>query len=311
MKTIYFDNSLLTTTFCSRKMFYTQIAELQTWEDKISSIYGNAGHRFLRALYEMETPPNDCIGVASEYYLEKIEGLILPPREIRTLEHLQAVCLNYIQETFPKMFHTFPLKTVNTEGEPVVGTEVEFSLPYKVSGEYEIVLCGTIDKIYLDSEGKIRIRDYKFTSSWDKRGYLTKAAHLSSLRFYSMMLKDFLGLNYYPAAELEVIFLSRIKKSNPRLTDVSEVQISPLVEFYEDDMKIFRSQLETTMSRWTTSLSKGTDKEHWPMDWFQCSGYWGDCPYGDLCKADRDPGLFEVLKEQYTNKGYKPLEFQN
>lgn len=291
-------------------MFYLQIEHLQSWSESISSIYGNAGHRFTRHLYELEMKPQEAIAQAVDYYQEKTQGMVIPPKEFRTAEHLQLVCLNYVTNYFPKLFHTFPIK-VEKDGKKIVGTELEFSIPYAVNDNYEIVLCGTLDKAYKGPDGRIVIRDYKFTSQWDSKAYLHKAAHMASLRFYSMMLKKFLDLPYYPPAELEGIFLSRLKKQNPKLEDVCRVEASERVEFYDDDMDIFKEHLDRTMARWVGHLDQGEDKESWPMDWFQCSGKWGDCTYMDLCRVGKDEGLYAILKEGFVSDHYNPLKFQN
>jgi len=311
MRTVYFDPSLLTSTFCPRAMFYRQVENTQTKFDSIAAIYGNAGHRFLRKLYEGEGF-NPALAYASEYYQENTEGKILDAKEFRTCQHLQLVCLNYYQNHLSKYLHQMPIK-IGEGDKKILGTELNFALPYKVTDDLQVILCGTIDKVVKKADRQLEIIDYKFTATWDSRMYLQKAAHIPQLRFYSMMLKKFLGLSYYPSSRLEGIFLSRLQKKDPKLEKICYVEQSDSSIYLEEDMKIFEEMLHRTMAKWIGYLDHQDvgNRQSWPMDWMQCSGYWGDCSYMDLCNADRDQGLYELLKTKFEEGPYEPLKFQN
>ena len=131
-----------------------------------------------------------------------------------------------------------------------------------------VILCGTIDKVFKDADGKLCICDYKFTTTWDTETYLEHARHLPALRFYSMMLRDFLELDYYPPVYLEGIFLKRLSKSKPDINKIAEFKVSSRYEFFEEEMTIFKNMLDETMKKWIGYLNQADykDRSTWPLD---------------------------------------------
>ena len=269
-------------------------------------IYGIAGHKFIETMFKKED-----IKLAVEEAKRVFHAI---PREddkksphLSDERHMITTCLN-LWTTYVIPEASFNLIMLGDKP----ATEVTFSIDYYEDEWIKVVLQGTIDKIGQFHGGCFAIGDWKFTSSWDNKGYFTQYELSRQLRFYTLACKlmaerepdSIMGRigKTKMGAFIDAIFIKPDANDN-------DVRRSEVYSYSDEDIKKFQK----TLDEFIQSLSLHVRSSYYPKQGIingSCEGRWGKCSYWPVCKAPDHVGEL-ILKQHYNKIPFKPLDYNN
>jgi len=269
-------------------------------------IYGIAGHKFIEKMYKTNNVKL-AIDEAKRVFNAIPRNDDKKSPHLSDERHLTATCLN-LWTQFVLQESSFNLIMLGDKP----ATEVTFNIPY-YEDDYVIVnLCGTIDKVGQFQGGCFAIGDWKFTSSWDNKGYFTQYELSRQLRFYTLACKlmaikepeSILGR--IGATKMGAFIDGVFLKPNP---NEGGVKRSDVYQYSEDSIHRFQGTLNDFIQR----LSLAVRSIRYPKEGIlngSCEGKWGKCPFWSACKAPDN--IAELILKQHFNKlTYNPLDYNN
>lgn len=189
-------------------------------------------------------------------------------------------------------------------------TELTFSFPYYKDEFITVNLEGTIDSIGKIKNGIVAIRDWKTTSTWDKKSFFFPYRMSKQLRFYTLALK--LMSKCYPESQLgklsagtvgtliDAIFIK--PDSNDSSCERSEVFV-----FDDSDINAFESLLIDFIKR----LSSQVAQNLWPKEGIlsgACDRKYGLCPFFVACSVKEEQSK-AILSREFKVQKFNPLNY--
>lgn len=190
-------------------------------------------------------------------------------------------------------------------------TEVTFEIKYFEDADFEVWLCGTIDKLGQIVRGCFAIGDWKTTSRRDTRQYLEEYEMSAQLRFYVFALK--LMAKMYPESMLGKIGATRIGAFvdgvflKPKVME-NEYARSNVFQFSDSDLNEFQVNLDRVIARFLQSIRDGTWKLKEGIMNGACQKKFSRCAYWHICKAQSPEIESLLLSRNFIQKEYNPLK---
>lgn len=300
---IYINSSSLKYTVCP--LAWKRVAIDGNYEQITSAkiVYGSAVHKFIEQMYRtgsLQTARDEAL---KTFRVPKIDDR--KSAHMSDEKHLLNTCLDVWNNYACRKDEQFELLQL-PNGQPAV--EMTFSIPYFERGNFEVSLCGTIDKIGKFKNGMYAIGDWKTTSSYDSAKYLSSYRMSPQLRFYRFALtlmgrkhpESLLGKigNSTVGCFIDGIFLK--PKSIDNKCERSEV-------FQYNDMDTFEGSLYKTVN----ALLDCVEQNQYPKLGVvngACEQRYGKCQFYHACCADNDKIAEMILKRDFSQKPYDPLK---
>ena len=203
------------------------------------------------------------------------------------------------------------------DGKPCI--EEKFAIPFYTDDDYEVLLCGTVDRIVrIRSSGMMAIWDYKTTSSRTPDTYLSNFALSGQLRIYQYaamwMANNFPDGVFGQAmrfgrmgAFIEGVFLN---------ADITKVEAQRSNCFFSDATSLspFIRNMQACVARYVYHLRNGDIAEQ--QDGIlngSCESYkFGRCDYWGVCVLAGQAQAQEMYKRNFfRTKVYDPLNFHD
>ena len=329
---VIIDNSILNNTDCLRRYFHT--AHLgHKIPNKLPMYYGNCGHKYLEWWHDRP----DKRDMASEderkqerhrelKYMQDLKSTFI--KEFPDLEspmnyfkHLTGrhfiEVMNMYMNTYPK--HKDPLPVARHPETGKASIEWQFLAPYEKRDKVTLMLAGTIDAIcyptldnpYEDIYDKFVIKDLKFTTNKYVDSFLKKLPMSTQFKFYSLMLRELWGLNYYPPVVVDVVFLRQGTKENIKkgIWDLARFERSRAMSYTDEEMEDFqmwlKAKLEILLQANLELAILNQPEKTFPMNYNRCTDF-GGCPLLDQCALNRESR--ETVLTNATRKLYDPRE---
>lgn len=332
---IKIDATSLKKSACGLQFYYTVVDGYRAKLMNNDVWFGIAFHAYVAAM--RRTGGNFAVATKAALDLYRRDMIIKPQKKYMTENYLLKVCQDFwfqIGEKDEFVTLTQEVKCdhndgfVNPDGmllervctkchgtgtvnEPMV--EMGFQWPIYEDDELAVMVAGTIDDVCLKQRGAICLRDYKTTSSYDKKAYMDQYFLSSQLMIYRLTLRKYAEM--YP----DSIF-AEIEKQNPRcfIEGIFCCGAEKPVEFMKSDVFEFkRSQLddlETLLKRKVLELVAVIKAGKLPLREGMlndtCSGKFGHlCDFFDACRAPDIISAQHILRRNFVQISYDPLKF--
>jgi hypothetical protein len=267
--------------------------------------YGIAGHKFIDVVYK--TGDLRLAKQAAE------KAFTLPVFEQKSTEHLCD--FKHLFRTASDIWFGWIADDQNFQvildgdGKPL--TEQTFQIPFHQGAYVDIDLVGTMDKIGKFNGGVYAIGDWKFTSSWDNKGYFKQYELSRQLKMYRLATRleaqrnpesvmGKLGLEKNLGLFIDAIFLtpeaSRVERSrimNPSWEDISD---------FEAALRRWCVTLDSKFGGGTISYMKEGEVTG------ACEGKWGKCDFWNVCAAPK-LATEVMLNANFQIKNWNPLDY--
>lgn len=294
------DISLIKDSDCLRKIQHIHEDGLYSTYAQYKMDYGTAIHKFI-AHWESGKTVSDSLQLAMNWFLQKCADV--PVGDFRTFDHMVETCKAYTRR-YGEGRDIIKPKRLNGQ----LCIELPFAYPWKSTPYYDIILCGTVDKIGT-IDGRSCLVDHKVTALWKKDDFFTSFELDPQLCFYSYMTK-LLGLSedFMPGIVDGIFIKKPTEKTKNKVTGKLEVNTewngvsferSPLIEFSNEHMLEFREWLDYKI----TQIEQAYLTQKWGKNFNCCSDVFGMCQFSNLC-------LGRVPKEMFKVREYNPLKFQ-
>jgi hypothetical protein len=192
----------------------------------------------------------------------------------------------------------------------VAATEITFRIKFYEDEHVIVYLTGTIDRILQISNGIPCIRDWKFTTAWDKDDFLQSFEMSRQLRMYTLAFK--LMAEQDPESVLGKIGSQRLGACidgiflKPKIQDI-EHKSSQVFQFSDSDIEQFRAMVYG----FCMELSYAIQHNIFPKQGIlngTCEGKFDKCKFWNVCKVGPDIRKM-LLKRDFQQKQYNPLAF--
>lgn len=296
------DVSLIKESNCLRRFHYLHDKGLTARNGIYKMEYGSAGHEYLKHRYRNLLPDRsnaekvheEAVELAFDYYV----NVTVPEDDWRTIDHLISVLGIYhiqaIQGQEPQV--------ADFDGKK--GVELKFGWPYKrieLENELiEVILCGTIDLILKNPLGGFMFMDHKFTSVWDKKGYLSSYNLSPQMAFYSRILRKLLKLDYNPSAIINTFFIKKPSIKNP--FDLVDIQQSDVITFPHTIMSDFVDYFNAMIE---SMIKASIDKKYTP-NFACCETKYGKCQFFGGCQIEFEEDRVEYFNSTMKQRKYDP-----
>lgn len=302
--TINIDASSLSESSCILRMRRVVVEGYRTKLSSASMVYGSAVHKFIDTMFKTSGNMPESFKAMSEVFnrpkLNEKASHLLDER------HLQTTCITYWHHLRNDTdFQVLALP----DGKPA--TEITFSLPYYEDDNFIVNLCGTIDTIGAIRGGCYCIRDFKTSSVWDVKGYLSSYSMSRQLRFYALALRIMyerfpesllgrIGGSTVIGARIDGIFLKPDAREN-------KYENSQVFQYRDADIVQFRSMLDKYIPRLLESIRTTDNPEPEGILNGSCDTKY-KCKFWTVCCAPAE--IREVIFERDFRKvPYNPLAF--
>ncbi len=331
---IKLDASALSKSSCPLAFYRTVIEGYRNPTTYNDTQYGSAVHRFCAVM--CYTAGNFSVAVQEAVKVMRKPCTVRNKKDHLNEKHLINTCLNYWEEYVSKDnefemvinpeakcwkcngvgYDTAICMECNGKGtRPQPMVEVNFDFPFYTEQvgdtEYEIRICGTIDRFGKFKNGCFAVRDYKTTSSWDLKKFFEPFKLRPQLKLYIWSLKKLAAAN--PDSQLAKI--------------VSSTPIGACI-----DGIFLKSAKETTFQHSDVFIPKREELEKFEhLLWAKCAElvhlashplaadplgmvegtchHIVPCDFFDVCVAVDEIASRHVLKNNFIQKPYDPLTF--
>ena len=306
MKTlIKFNASAAKESSCLLRTWYTVIEGYTSKQTSNDVIYGSAYHKFEEIL-ERTGDEKKSILAAQDFMIGK-DYHTKPKKDHLNIGHLTLSCRDKIDYNKSNQDSFEILK--DTNGEPLV--ELKFAIPYYVDDFYEVLLCGTIDKIGKFKNGCYALGDIKTTSTWSTKSYFDSYKLSPQLLFYLY------AIHWYADNFPDSIF-GEIRSNNIgvfidgvflKASGKTSFERSSVIYYKQEDLDEFKLLLQLTIERLLIAHKLGVPPNREGMLNGACNTLYGTCKFFDVCSAPDKIAREYILKNNFNKKEYDPLTF--
>jgi hypothetical protein len=307
-KVIYISQSALAHSGCIEKFYKIVVEGYKEPAMPAAVVYGIAGAKYLDTMFKTNGNGPLAMKAAREAFsLPKVNNDKQP--WLSDERHLMATCGN-LWCVFVENESTFEILEFN--GKPA--TEFTFDIKLYEFENFIIRLAGTIDKLGQFKRGCFAIGDWKFTSAWDIKSYLSNYEMSKQLRLYTLACK--LEARTNPDSVLGRIgatkmgaFIDAIKiHQDPNKVEMTR---SEVFQYSNEDIDEFHSTLSTWIAtRLMPALESGKRYKEGIFTG-TCLGQYGyKCTFWSVCKSN--PTIAELLlKRDFIKKPFDPLHYND
>lgn len=305
--------------------------------------YGIAGHMFLDTMYKTRGRYDLAQKIAMKWFMDtphnpkdKAPHLSDPNHLIQTCYYLWTV---FIETDGAFEVLSLPGKCWWCKGEGTIkqeeldgvseqtcthclgskidtqqaATEVTFSIPFYEDDRLLVNLCGTQDRIGKFKNGVYAIRDWKFSSAWDKKNYFRQYELSRQLRMYTLACK--LMAEKYPdsvmgqvgkthmGACIDAVFL------NEKVSETKH-EMSPVHQYEDVKIEEFKRQILDFCER----LSRHIGQSYYPQEGIingTCSKLFSKvCQFWVPCKLSNQVSDV-ILARDFKRQVWDPLHFND
>jgi hypothetical protein len=223
-----------------------------------------------------------------------------------TENHLIKTCLDFWEQFGKK--DDFEILHDTKTNKPLV--EIKFELLIYSTEDYEVYLCGTIDKVGKFKNGAYAIGDYKVTSSWDVAGYLRPYRLSTQLKVYHWALTE-LGLRNPDSAIAAItkypigVFIDGVFAKTGKDTEFHRSEVFMFKPDERDEMSGFILKMAGQL----VMMSKAGCAERTGLINGSCHTGYGPCKFFDICAAPDNIARQHIIRNNYVTKTYNPLNF--
>ncbi len=189
-------------------------------------------------------------------------------------------------------------------------SEVTFRILYYEDDTVRIYLCGTIDGLGRIKGGCYAIRDFKTTSTWNKKEYFSKYDRARQLRIYTVALKLMAALEpnsilgqigkTNTGAFIDAIFIK------PAMNETSYGR-SSVFTYRDAELDAFRLTLDDQCKRLSQAIKTGYLPQEGLING-SCIGEWGRCKFWCVCNSEEN--VSEILLERdFKKRIFNPLKY--
>lgn len=283
---VLLDPSSLDTANCLRKFELSNLIGLRQKRQQVATEYGQGIH-IAAADYYRRGDANAAMKLGIQHFLN---ADIDTEDNWRDEAHFMGTVKRYLERYAKDNYK--PLK-VMVEGKEDYAIEMPYLIPLVSYPEVDFLLAGVVDA-WGSYNGKLCLKDIKTTALWDKNKFFEKYRRSHQMKIYSYAVSKVFGLDYYPPAIIDAVFLRNA-------VTTCELLRSPLIDFSESDVNDTINYVKYKAEEIYRSLTNGFIKN--PS---VCDGVF-QCPYVNLCwgsKMER-----EITFSGFVQQIYDPSEF--
>lgn len=280
------DFSAISQLYCARAYQLSCVRGIDGTGD--AAAFGNAVHKYLeyKALGKVSSVLALCTELAAKYNCDLTKLLMVATKADASL--------------------TFDPPILDTCGTPLV--EYKFSIPYKVVGDYRIVLCGTVDRIYLRDK-VLLFQDYKTTAATGAAGERITSEYVTSMQlpFYLYIIHKYLH-HFLPSPLDELAYTRKIcgyytmiyhSLVPPKIENTVSINLTDAdVLYIEELIDLCIPKMIAVHQRQTLCPPEGSLYKMCPK-----------CNFKNLCIVKENDRLIELINRQPT-RIYDPTNFR-
>lgn len=226
-------------------------------------------------------------------------------KEWMNLAHLTLTCAKYANHWKTDSFRTMKSPKTNT---PLV--ELKFAIPLiEDDPDYDVALCGTVDRIgRIGTNGVFAICDYKTTGSWDAEKYLSAYRLSHQLMIYHKAVRWFAEKkpeSIFAQLNPLRVFIEGIFLKKDAGTSIKR---STVFEFNDDMTSEFDIILLQRVRQFLDYLRSDKPRDGILSGVCQTAKF-GQCPYWAVCCGTSKEVREDILKANFKQTEYDPLNF--
>lgn len=312
------DASSVRESSCMRRFFWTVVGG---YREKIPSndmVFGSAFHKFAEVLEA--TGGNLAASLLEAKAIYQPENYKMKSKKQYMNDvYLIKVCMDfYLKEWIPAQENLTGFHVLKLNGAPLV--EKKFALPFYTCDQFDILLCGTIDKLgRIGTSGVYSIADYKTTSSWDKEEYFNSYLLDPQFNVYSLVIHK-LAVQFPTSLFAEMVAgrLSYFIEGIFLKSDGVTFQRSDVMHVKKERLMVFEAMLNKLVARLATEITvwlaagEPDDTTYIPSEGElngACKTVYGSCKFFNACAAPDSVATGHVLRNNYKREQYNPLLF--
>lgn len=285
--------------------WYRTIAE--GWvQPKFSSkiVYGLGVHKFCHTRYMTGDMKLAIDAGIKEFSQPKILGD--DPEWLNSIPHFHWTIFDF-WTNYLAIDSEFKV-LLKPDGTPA--SEVTFELPFYEDKNIVVYISGTIDTIGQIKGGCYCIRDYKTTSFWDKKKYLSFYRVSHQLRFYILALKVMARLE--PDSQLGFIGQQDVRAFIDGIflkekTSELAFERSEVFPFKQDVMDDFERSLVRRLKQLSEAIECGAVHLHEGIVKNTCELKYNYCSFFGAC-ATGNPNIERMMIERdFIQRPYEPI----
>jgi len=306
MKTeINLSSSALGHAGCMLNLYRTVVEGYKEKASNSCLVYGTALHKFIDVMYKT----GGHIPTAREEAVKVFTSI--PMLDDRKSLHLSDVNHMTSVALFAWQLCVLPdkeFKILELNGKPA--SELTFSIPFYEDEYVKINWCGTLDRLGKIENGIYIIKDWKTTSSWDKKEYFTQFEMSRQPLGYVLALR--LMHELYPDSALGKIGATSVGAQfdgvfiKPAINDVTFVK-SPVYQYPKERVQEFRDLLTEKCKQLSISIQGGVQNKEGLING-SCQGKWGKCLFWNVCQHPKNVADI-LLARDFNKKPFNPLAY--
>lgn len=289
------DASLYKEHNCIHKVKNILLDGRQDKVDGFKLAYGTAYHKFAASYHSFVDYNISLVQALASYSRPEIQAQI--GKDWRTASHLRETIELYAEKYHPT---NDPFQLLKDSAGAYI-TEARFQYPYRRIGDYEIILCGTIDApcTYYN---EYTLCDHKTTAIWDSEAYLKRYKLSPQLKMYKFIVDKIADL--YPTtfgmfkgtgAFINGVFIQREKR---------EFRRSEVFHYSNAEMIVFESNLNRFIDYLLFCIQHG----EFPKNDTMCEASpYGLCKFIEACMAEDVVSELIYLERDFTVREYNPM----
>lgn len=270
-------------------------------------VYGVGFHKFIEIMYKshghIPTARDECIkSFASIPRVDDRKSMHLSDINHMTTVSLFGWQLGVLKDT--------EFEVLDLDGKPAV--ELTYSFPYYQDEFVKINWCGTIDRLGKIKGGIHLIRDWKTTSSWNKKEYFSRYEMARQPRGYVLAMK--LMAERFPDSILGKIGAGPIGVQydgvflKPAANDVT-IEQSEVYIYSVEQINEFRMLLDGECKKISDSVRTGYLPKQGIING-SCESKWGRCVFWQVCQKP-DVVAEMLLKRDFNKVKFNPLAYND
>lgn len=272
------------------------------FSDKI--VYGIALHKFIDTMYKTGDMMKAKDAGLAEFRQKKL--MDDKAQHLSDEGHFIWTCFD-VWNNFALVDPEFEI-VLKPDGTPA--TEVTFKIPFYEDDNLVANVCGTIDKIGRIKNGCDAIGDWKSTSTWNSKEYLSNYRMSHQLRFYTLACK--LMARHFPESTLGKIGATRMGAFidgvflKQKAVETKVIR-SDVFVFDKQDMEMFENTLTRRLTELSRAIGDGTVDYKEGIIKNTCELKYNKCPFWAVCAA-HNPAIEKLmLKQHFDQRPYDPL----
>jgi len=307
---LYVDATGLKNLACSRKY---SLAVLNGFipkgsQNKVATFFGSCLHKFAEEFYLNDKSVPAALGPMIQMWNDKEDVLQYKQGNFGN-QYLNSAKLMECAHAVGKYLTNDVDTEILTKDEHVC-TELKFAIPFKQDDKFEVVVCGTIDKMVKINRGTYSLGDYKFTRQWgDPNKYLNAYKLDPQPRLYwwaiKWMAKHTQSEFYDQLVSMPLGFFidAGFHSKNDFKIQRSEV-------FYDSDSNEdeFDAMLNAAVNE---IIEIAKIKDGYParegIIKGCCKTIYGECDFASVCQASNKGAANAVLGSRFEYREFNPL----